>query len=218
MNCQNCGAPLPEGAKFCKKCGTEVPEQAKEPRVIRFFAGLWEKLSGNRTLLYAITGGLLLLTVALIVVIGAVSCSHHTLKTPEDVADAVVTALEKGDGDALCALAKTAEPLLGRHPEQFGEGDTPEAVMLSYYRTLAGDLRNRLTQDFGKGFALEAQLTSELVTGSGVFEPNRALNVEAEQYAVLTGPLTVDGGEVGTLRLVAVLLNGEWKLLIVYVY
>ena len=111
-----------------------------------------------------------------------------------------------------------AEPLLGQHPEQFGEGDTPADVMRGYYRTLASDLKERLIQSYGRGFQLEAQLTAETVSGTGTFEPNRALDIEAEQYAVLTGPLTVAGEPVGTLRLVCAQQGGEWKLLVVYLY
>ena len=217
MNCKNCGAPLNEGAQFCKRCGTAVTP-TDEPHAKRAFSALWEKCKNNRPVLYAIAGGLVLLVVALILVICVTSCGRSALKTPEDVADAVIAALEKGDGDALCALAKTAEPFLGRHTEQFGEGDTPADVMRGYYRTLADSLYQRLSDAYGKRFALNALLSTEIVSDSGVFEPNRALNIEAEQYAILTGPLTVEGSTVGTLRLVAALQDGAWKLLVVYVY
>lgn len=224
MNCRNCGAPLDEGAQFCRKCGTgvaAVPDEKTRPDKAApsaFFANLWTKITGSRMLLYPIAGGVLLLTVALILVLSVVSCSHKALKTPEDVADAVVSALQKGDGDALASLAKTSAPFLGRHTELFGEGDSPEAVMKQYYRTLADELCSRLRETYGKDFLLEAQLEAEIASDTAVFEPNRALEIEAEQYAVLTGPLTVSGDTVGTLRFAAALLNGEWKLLIVYVY
>ena len=215
MNCKNCGAPLSEGAKFCKKCGAEVLATEAKPG---FFAALRERCKGNRVVLYPIAGGMLLLVVALIIVLSAVSCSRRTLKTPEAVADAVIAALEKGSGDTLCALAKTAEPFLGRHTEQFGEGDSPADVMRGYYDTLADSLYGQLQETYGKGFTLRAELTSERITGTGVFEPNRALDIDAEQYAVLTGPLIVSDRTVATLRLVAVQLGSEWKLLVVYVY
>ena len=224
MNCKNCGAPLDEGAQFCRRCGTSIDsmtERETKPakkKPTSFFADLWTKLTGNRMLLYPIAGGVLLLVIALILVISIVSCSHQALKSPEDVADAVVTALEKGDGDALAELAKISAPFLGRHTEQFGEGDSPETVMKNYYRTLAGDLKSRLTEAYGKDYLLETQLQAEFSSGTAVFEPNRALEIDAEQYAVLSGPLTVSGNTVGTLRLVTAQLNGEWKLLIVYIY
>lgn len=219
MNCRNCGAPLDEGAKFCRKCGTEVPETPAAPEKKRAgFAALKTELLHNRKLLYPVAGGVLLLVIALILVISVVSCSQKALKTPEDVADAVVSALQKGDGDRLYALSKTAVPLLGQHPEVFGEGDSPEDVMRTYCRTLADTLKTRLSETYGRDFVLEAQLTAETVTGTAIFEPNRALDVDAAQYAVLTGPLTVSGDPVGTLRLVAAEIGGEWKLLVVYVY
>lgn len=223
MNCKNCGAPLDEGAQFCRKCGTSVdpiPEREAHPvkkDPASFFANMRSKLTGNRMLLYPIAGGILLLTIALILVVSVVSCSHKAMKTPEDVADAVVSALQKGDGDALASLAKTSAPFLGRHTEQFGEGDSPEAVMKAYYRRLTDDLRTRLSETYGKDFLLEAQLEAELSSGTAVFEPNRALKIDAEQYAVLSGPLSVSGNTVGMLQIVAAQMDGEWKLLVVYV-
>ena len=217
MNCKNCGAPLHAEDQFCKKCGTAVPAQPEKPQILQKLSALWDKCKSNRVLLLAIAGGVLLLVLALILIISAASCSRAVLKTPEDAANAVLAALEKGDGDTLYSLTKTAVPLLGQHPEQFGEGDTPENVMRGYYRTLADELHARLTQTFGKGYQLEAQLSTELVADTGVFTPNRALNIEAEQYAIVSGPLSVSGTAVGTLRLVAALQGGEWKLLVVYV-
>ena len=224
MHCKNCGAPLDEGAQFCRKCGAGVDETPEKEtlsfpkQLASFFQNLWSKLTGSPKLLYPIAGGVLLLTIALVLILSIASCSHKALKTPEDVADAVVSALQDGDGDALASLAKISAPFLGRHTEQFGEGDSPEAVMKQYYRTLADGLYDRLRETYGKGFLLEAQLEAEISSGTAVFEPNRALNIEAEQYAVLSGPLTVSGNAVGTLRLIAAQLNGEWKLLVVYVY
>ena len=215
MQCQTCGAPLAEGARFCKKCGAEVKPQTEQSGKL---AALWKKVTSDRGHWIPIAGGVLLLMAALLLIVCIVSCGRTALKTPEDAADAVVAALNKGDGDALCSLAKTAAPFLGRHSEQFGEGDTPEAVMKAYYRALASDLYDRLRETYGRRFRLSAQLRSETVTGSGIFEPNRALNLEAEQYVILTGPLCVGDDTVATLRLVAAEQNGEWKILVVYVY
>lgn len=218
MHCKNCGAPLDEGALFCRKCGaqaTQPPERETRPS---FFQNLLSKLKTDRKLLYPIAGGVLLLVIALILILCVTSCSRRTPKTPEEIADAVVAALQTGDGDRIRDLAATSEPFLGRHTEQFGEGDSPEAVMRAYYRALADGLHTRLSDAYGKDFVLEAQLQAEISTGTAIFEPNRALAIDAEQYAVLSGPLTVSGSEVGTLRLVAAELSGEWKLLVVYVY
>lgn len=213
MNCKTCGAPLDEGALFCRKCGTEVPKTQPHPSSKR---SPLSALKHNRTLLLWIAGAVLLLAAVLIVTVSVLSCSRRTPTTPEEIADAVVAALQKGDGDRLCALAKTGEAFLGQHTEQFGEGDSPEAVMRAYYRTLADDFKQHLTDAYGKDFLTEAQLTITYASGTAVFEPNRALNIEATQYATLTGPLTVSGSTIGTLRLVTAEINGEWKLLVVY--
>ena len=218
MNCKNCGAPLSEGAQFCKRCGTAVTDAkapSKKPRTLR---QLWENVKRSRAVLLPIAAGVLLLLLALILVISVVSCSRAKLKTPEAVGDAVVAALQKGDGDTLYELSRTSVPFLGQHTEQFGEGDTPETVMRQYYRTLADTLHQRLKETYGKRFTITSDLTVTLVSDTAVFEPNRALEIEAEQYAILTGPLSVSGTDEGTLRLVAAKLNNEWKLLIVYLY
>ena len=90
--------------------------------------------------------------------------------------------------------------------------------MRGYYATLAGDLNARLSEAYGDSYKLTGQLHTEYRTGTEIFEENRALGIEAEQYAVLSGPLFVGGETVTNVRIVAVELDGAWKLLVVYLY
>ena len=213
MNCRNCGAPLDEGARFCRKCGTSVPEQASfSPK-----PSLLSRVKGNKPALYLIGAGVLILLVALILVVSVVSCSRNHLRSPEAVTEAVLSALESGDGNRLCTLAKTSEPLFGRHPEEFGAGDTPHAVMQGYYRALADSMRAKRIELGGKRFALGESANTRLVSGSEIFESNRALDVDATQYAVTSGPLTVDGEAMANIQIVAAEIDGEWKLIVVYI-
>ena len=176
----------------------------------------------NRRLLLLICLAALAAVAATVVIVSVASCkkSEQTKAsaTLEDVQNAVLDALERGDGEALASLAKLSEPLLGAHPEEFGEGDTPEAVMRGYYDRLAGDFYANISEWYGEGFRLSAELLTEYYADTRIFEENRALGIDGSQYAVLSGPIYVGDDEVGTLRIVAVELNGEWKLLVVDLY
>ncbi len=226
MNCRNCGAPLPPDARFCRRCGTDVPQTPpaapKKSILKKPIAAVrqWfdKPIFHNKKALLSIGGSAALLVLLLVLILSIASCAPKKLKTPEAVADAVIGALEKGDGKALAALANLSEPLTGQHPEVFGEGETPEKVMRGYYDRLAGDLYARLKEQYGKRFTLEGALSTRILTGSDIWEANRSLDLDAAQYAELTGPLTVNGETVANARIVAVELNGEWKLLVVYLY
>lgn len=160
----------------------------------------------------------LLLIILTIVIVSAVSCGKaQKFNSPDAVKDAVIDALNRGDGERLAALAKISAPFLGKHPETYGEGDTPEAVMRGYYDRTAGDLRTKLVARFGPDYRLEGTIETKLLSGSEIFETNRALGLEAPQYAEMTGPLTVNGETVASLRIVAAELDGEWKLIAAYV-
>ena len=50
-----------------------------------------------------------------------------------------------------------------------------------------------------------------------LFEINRALDIDAQQYKVLTGPLLIDGKTVGSISMTVVEWDGEWQLLVLYV-
>lgn len=166
-----------------------------------------------------IGAAVLLLAVFVIVIVAVTSCKKpERFTSPEAVKDAVVSALERGNGKRLSELAKLSEPVLGRHPETYGDGDTPEAVMRGYYDRMAGDLKNRLTEQYGKNYRLESATETRIITGTEIFEPNRALDLDAAQYAEITGTLTVEGETVANIRIVAAEQGGEWKLLVVYIY
>ena len=240
MICRNCGAEITEGSLFCRKCGTSVPaaeEPAPEQNIFQDLKPLRRNLKTNtepaeegntdkrrfprlsRRVLLLIGAGALLLVVLAVVIIAAVSCKKpERFTSPETVKDAVVSALERGDGKRLSELAKISEPVLGKHPETFGDGDTPEAVMRGYYDRMADGLQNRLTERYGRDFRLESATETRIITGTEIFEPNRALGIEAAQYAEMTGMLSVDGETVASIRIVAAELDGEWKLAVVYVY
>ncbi len=159
-----------------------------------------------------------LLIVLTVVIVSAVSCGKaQKFASPDAVKDAVIDALNRGDGERLAALAKVSAPFLGKHPETYGEGDTPEAVMRGYYKRTVNDLRTKLVERFGKDCTLEGAIETKLLSGSEIFETNRALGLEAPQYAEMTGPLTVNGETVASLRIVAAELDGEWKLIAAYV-
>lgn len=173
----------------------------------------------KRGRLIVIGAAALLLIVLTVVIVSVTSCKKpERFTSPEAVQNAVIAALEQGDGARLSGMAKVSEPVLGRHPETYGDGSTPEAVMRGYYDRLAGGLFERLSERYGSGFRLEAATETRLVTGTEIFEPNRTLNIEAERYAEITGTLSVNGETVGNIRIVAAELDGEWKLLIVYVW
>ncbi len=237
--CRVCGAELDEGALFCRTCGAatspepehadeSVPEPAAEfvpepvehePKKHAAHRKRFRLPKLNRRLLAAIGIAALLLAVLVTVIVCAVSCGGKDgFQTPDELKDAVIAALEKGDGDRLQALAKTSEPILGQHPEEFGEGKTPNAVMQNYYRTMAKSLKTRLDEQYGKGFRLELPAETTLLTGADTYETNRALGVDAPQYAVIGGTLFVEGNSVGTISMTAAEVDGEWKLLVVYIY
>ena len=160
-----------------------------------------------------------LLVVLIVVIVCAASCKKpRKYETPEKLTEAVIETLEKGDGEALYEMTGLSVKVLGEHTELFGAGDTPEAVMRGYYERLAGDLFTELTAQYGEGFRLEGETETTIVTDTTIFETNRALGLEAERYAEVTGPLTVNGESVTNLRIVAVELDGAWKLLAVYLY
>ena len=159
----------------------------------------------------------LLLVALLVVILSTVSCSaKDRFDSPEAVQNAVIAALERGDGDRLYTLAETSVPVLGEHPERFGEGRTPQAVMKHYYRALAEDFHDRVASQYGKNFRLEFPAETSIQTGGDIFEANRALGIDAAQYAVISGTLFVDSNSVGTISMTAAEIDGEWKLLALY--
>jgi len=166
------------------------------------------------------TGACAALLIVLIVVIAcAASCNRRVkYETPEKLTEAVIETLGKGDGETLYNMAALSHKVLGEHTELFGAGDTPEAVMQGYYERLAGDLSAELTAQYGKGYRLEGRTETTVISDTTIFETNRALGLEAERYAEVTGPLFVGDAFVTNLRVVAVELDGEWKLLAVYLY
>lgn len=221
MKCKNCGAELDEGALFCRKCGTAAPAVPEKPEKKASFGAALSNLLKNRRLLLCLAGAVLLV-VLIVVIVCASSCGKKTTHydTPEAVFDAAICALEAGDGETLYEMTTLSEPLLGAHPETFGEGDFPEAVMRGYYDRLASGFRTRITEQFGENAVPVAQMTTETHTGSEIYETNRALGLEAEEYRSANVTFTVDGEPAANAEvyLVAVGLDGEWKLLVVYLY
>ncbi len=221
MRCNNCGAKLDEGALFCRKCGTAVPEPKKqEPKTNSSFFK-------NRQIMLASAAAAVALIVLIVVIVSVASCGSRNAVSPaddgeangpENVQNAVLSALEQGDGERLALLAKTAEPFLGQHTETFGEGETPAAVMRGYYDGLADGFYAQAVERFGEGFTLSGALETSYYTGEQIAEENRALGIAAQRYAVLEGPLSVDGEAVSNARIVAAEMNGEWKLLVVYLF
>ena len=185
----------------------------------RFNAVKDSKFFKNRRLLMMTGIGAALLVILIIVIASAASCKKpDRYKTPEELSTAVLDALDTGDGGKLYEMSRLSETVLGAHPETFGEGDTPAAVMQGYYERLAGDLRTTLSERYGEEYRLAGQLETTIVSDTSIFEANRALDLSAEQYAEISGPLTVNGEFVKNIRIVAVELDGEWKLLVVYLY
>ena len=184
------------------------------------FAGLKNAKPAQKRRFFLLAATFATLLVVLIVVIAcAVSCKKPVkYETPEELTEAVIDALEKGDGETLYEMAGLSHKVLGEHAELFGAGDTPEAVMQGYYERLAGNLYSELTAEYGEGYLLEGQTETTIVADTTIFETNRALGLEAERYAEVTGPLYVGDAFVTNLRVVAVELDGAWKLLAVYLY
>lgn len=184
------------------------------------FANLKAAKPAQKRRFVLLAGACAALLVVLIVVIASAASCKKTVKyeTPEALTEAVIESLQKGDGKTLYEMAGLSHKVLGKHTELFGTGDTPEAVMQGYYERLAGDLYSALAAQYGEEYRLEGQTETTFVTDTSIFETNRALGLEATQYAEVTGPLTVDGESVANLRVVAVELDGEWKLLAVYLY
>ena len=233
MYCKNCGAPIVPGARFCKKCGTDVPATPTVPpraSILSKMTAALKKTAAalkkqfdrpifrNRKLLLVIGCGVAAAVLVLILILSIVSCRPKKPQSPDEVLAAVLQALENGDGDTLCGMASLSEPVCGAHPEVFGEGKSPHAIMKAYYRDLAASHCAQWKDAFGKGFALSAQTETEYYTDTSVFEINRALEIDAAQYAVLKGPLLVNGTPVGTISVAAVEWNGAWQLLVVYLY
>ena len=232
MNCRNCGAPIEPGARFCRKCGTSVPETpAAAPKknilnqAVSTVKGWFDRpIFRNKRALMMIGGAALLLILVIVLIASVASCAGRktVFKTPEALVDAVVDALERGDGDRLTKMAALSEEVCGAHPELFGDGKDAHAVMQGYYRTLASDAYASWRESYGKRFELEAKTETELLTlspiysGSSLYEMNRALQIDATQYATITGPLLIGTDTVATISLTAVEWDGGWRLLIVY--
>lgn len=223
MNCRNCGAPLDPGARFCRKCGTDVPPEPaivpRQPILTRIRQTAARLVQNKRMLAVAIGVAALLLVTVLIICIA--SCAPKKLHSPDEVASAVLTALERGDGDRLCEMASLSEEVCGAHPELFGEGKNAHAVMQGYYQRLADGAYSKWSEAYGKRFSLDADLETELMeiqlySGTSLFELNRALGIDATRYAVLSGPLYINGNVVGSISLTAVEWDGQWRLLVVY--
>jgi len=185
----------------------------------RFTAIRNAKIWKNRRLLMTIGAALALLVLLIVVISCAASCRKpEKYQTPDEVTAAVVEALEQGDGEKLYRMSTLSEKALGVHTETFGAGDTPEAVMRGYYARLAGDLQMQLAERYGKEYRLEGQLTTKIVSDTSIYETNRALGLEAAEYAEISGPLSVSGETVTNIHIVAADVDGEWKLLVVYLY
>lgn len=242
MKCKNCGATLDEGALFCRKCGaavsnTPAPKKTasngRKPfewkKLLSFatdrFRDLFakgkaaiEKLLKNKRFLLTVGIAVALLIVLIVVIASAASCRKNKtgFSSSDEAVKAATEALQNGDGERLYRLTALSAPLLGAHPEQFGEGDTPEAVMKGYYARLADDLKTDLSERYGKRFKLDPVLTAEVYDGTNIFETNRALGIEAETYMVESGFLSVDGEGVTDVYLVTANVDGEWKLIVLY--
>ena len=236
MNCRNCGAPLDPGARFCRKCGTDVPQEpltvprtSAIKKIEQTAAGWFSKARAgvkkwfdapffhNKKLLIGIGGGAVALIVLLVLILSIASCAPKKLKSIDAVQNAVLSALKDGDGKTLWKMTELSEAVCGAHPEIFGEGDTPQKVMRAYYDRLATVHCEQWKQAYGKDFTLEARLTPTVYSGSDVFEINRALDLDAEQYTVLTGPVLIDNAVVATLSMTVVEWQGEYRLLVLYI-
>ena len=246
MKCKNCGATLDEGALFCRRCGTAAPQEPEpQKRALhkpvvpeklrqRFGQGIaWIKerfaaLKQARIRInkrFLLFGGvtLALLIVLIVVIASAASCRGKTrtvFDTSDEAIAAAIEALEHGDGERLWKMTGTSEALFGAHPELFGEGDTPEAVMKAYYTQLADGFYTRMAERYGRDFTLTPQITTTSKTGTEIFEPNRALGIEADEYVTATGYFSVDGEIAADVEvcLITAHLDGGWKLIAVYVY
>ncbi len=236
--CRRCGTAVPETPeakpkKQVKTVLSGITEQISGwfERIGKWISGTYAQVRNwfarrkgaglfkNRRLLMLTGIGAALLVVLIVVIASAASCKKpKKLDTPEAVTAAVLEALNGGDGETLYEMTVLSVKTLGAHPEEFGEGETPEAVMQGYYERLARAFHAEMTERFGETFTLEEQTESELITGTEIFETNRALGLEATQYAEITGPLTVNGEQVKNIHIVAVELDGEWKPLVVYLY
>lgn len=238
--CRKCGtaapkAPEPAGKRYVRKNEflsgvtgwiTDRAEQIGKwcsgtfARVRNRFNGLKEsKLFRNRRLLMLTGAGAALLLVLIIVIVCAASCKKPAkYRTTEELTDAVIDALDAGDGERLYRMSALSTKVLGEHTEIFGEGDTPKAVMQGYYKRLADEVNEKRAEIEEVDGALEGQLETTVITDTSIFETNRALGLDAAQYAEITGLLLEDEAFVTNIRIVAVELDGEWKLLVVYLY
>ena len=189
-------------------------------RVKGWFTGLFQSAFFQNRRLLMLTGvGAALLVVLIIVIASAASCKKtKSYKTPDEVTAAVLEALEQGNGEQLYEMTALSREVLGKHTEIFGEGDTPEAVMRGYYERLADDFSEKLSTQYGKGFRLTGTFETTVITDTSIFETNRALGLEAAQYAEITGPLSVDEEIATSIRIIAVELDGAWKPVVVYLY
>lgn len=177
------------------------------------------KLFRNRRLLMLTGAGAALLLVLIIVIVSAASCRKPVkYKTAEELTAAVIDALDTGDSEQLYRMSALSRKVLGEHTEIFGEGDTPEAVMQGYYGRMTDTVKAKRAAIEEVDGALTGQLETTVITDASIFETNRALGLDAAQYAEITGPLLEDDAFVTNVRIVAVELNGEWKLLVVYLY
>jgi Na+-transporting methylmalonyl-CoA/oxaloacetate decarboxylase gamma subunit len=219
MKCKNCGFELDEGALFCRKCGTAAPapEQSAAKKRGSRLPDLSKLLKNRRLLTVTGVGAAILIALILILCLATCGKTETRFQTADEAFAAAIDALKAGDGERLYAMTETSEAFLGAHPEQFGAGDSPAAVMKDYYKRLADDFQTRLAP-YGEDFELLPLLQTETLSGSAIFEANRALGIEAEEYATAEGPLSINGETAANVYLVAAKLDGEWKLIVVYLY
>ena len=84
------------------------------------------------------------------------------------------------------------------------------------FRELRRAFAKEEKEQYDREITLMLEAEPRLLSGTDIFESNRALGVEAAQYAEIDGPLSVDGETVRYVRMVAAEINGEWKLIVLY--
>ena len=166
----------------------------------------------RRLLLGGVAIALLAAAVIMLILFGG---RRTSFKTSSELSFAVAEALKAGDGQRLLEMTELSEKFLESNPGLFGESDSPEDIMRTYYADLAGPFAARLKAAYGEDCDFMPWFESIERTETDAETGNLAFGLEAEEYMEKYGFFTVNGEVAADAYIVMAKLNGRWRLIIV---
>ena len=193
-------ASLESNGPACPDPSLDAPDKSRRER--------------RRSMLFL--GGIAAALPVAIVIVIVVCCGRKVgFKTTNDLMNAVVEALKADDGQRLLEMTELSEKFLESNPGLFGESDSPEDIMRTYYADLAGPFAARLKAAYGEDCDFMPWFESIERTETDAETGNLAFGLEAEEYMEKYGFFTVDGEVVADAYIVMAKLNGRWRLIVV---